>query len=502
MSDFYSLNVRFLRFLVRLFFREVEVTGLENLPREGGGILVSWHPNGLIDPGLILTHFPRQVIFGARDGLFRWPILGSMMRQMGSVPIYRAKDRAKADPAARRSANAASLDALAEAVAAGRFSCLFPEGDSHDSPHLLELKTGTARFYYRARELAERTGQAPVIIPVGLHYDAKRAFRSSVLISFHPPITIPDLLDLLPHPDEPPEAERERCRGLTDEIERVLREVVHATESWELHHLMHRVRKLMRAERALRAGAKLHKPKMAERTLGFARVWAGYYTRLQTHPAEVERLRKRIEDYNRDLRLLGIEDHELDHPPALASPWLPVILVLQVVLVFLLLPPILLVGYAVNILPALALMSATRFFAKRKKDEATIKLLLGALLFPATWALVGVLAATVHQELHSVFPAMPNTPVLAGVLAVVLSIVGGMIALRYVRLARETMRALQVRLTLARRRSALARLRVERAELHDAVLQLIGDLDLPGAVNPSGQVVSDASHQDQPGWTR
>ena len=108
-------------------------------------------------------------------------------------------------------------------------------------------------------------------------------------------------------PDEPPQQTRERYRKLTDEIERVLREVVHATESWELHHQMHRVRKLFRAERSTRAGSKLDKPGIAERTLGFARVWAGYYTRLESHPEQTAALSVRIAEYDQDLRALRLE---------------------------------------------------------------------------------------------------------------------------------------------------------------------------------------------------
>ncbi|MEM9695971.1 MAG: 1-acyl-sn-glycerol-3-phosphate acyltransferase, partial [Myxococcota bacterium] len=123
------------QFLLGRWFRRVEVTGQEHLPPDGGGILVSWHPNGLVDPALIVATFPGQVIFGARHGLFRWPGLGKMLKGAGAVPIYRAGDAKDMSPAERREQNAASLDALAGAVAAGGFSCLFPEGDSHDAPH-------------------------------------------------------------------------------------------------------------------------------------------------------------------------------------------------------------------------------------------------------------------------------------------------------------------------------------------------------------------------------
>ena len=89
----YEMVVSVARLLCRLFFRRIEVVGLENVPRDRGGVLVSWHPNGVINPGIILATFPSQITFGARDGLFRVPLFGALLRAAGAVPILRAQDQ-------------------------------------------------------------------------------------------------------------------------------------------------------------------------------------------------------------------------------------------------------------------------------------------------------------------------------------------------------------------------------------------------------------------------
>jgi len=485
----YTTIVGFVRLLIRLFFREVEVTGTEHLPEDGGGVLVSWHPNGMIDPGLILSQFPRQVIFGAQHKLFRFPVLGRLMRAIGTVPIYRASDADNADPEARRAANARSLDALAEQVAAGSFSCLFPEGHSHDDPHLRHIKTGAARFYFRARELQPDGAPEPVIIPVGLHYDHKRGFRSNALVAFHPPLKLDEALARLEPEEDAPSPDR--FEQLTRRIEGVLHDVVHATENWELHHLMHRARKLVRAERAHRAGADPGRVAMEERTLGFARVWKGYYERLETHPQEVGALLDRIREYDQDIRALALHDHELDRGPRLVRPKLGLYLALQALLVFVLLPPILLVGYAVNLFPLVGLWALSRVLSKERKDEASIKVIFGVVAFPVAWATAAFVCAWGHDYLHGIWPSLPNTPVLTGVLAVVLGIVGGIVALPYSRLTQETLRALRVRLTRARRGRAIERLRTERAALFEGLMGLREGLDLPGRVDASGRILPD-----------
>ncbi len=489
MPALYDPIVSAARLLVQLFFRRVEVTGLEHIPEEGGGILVSWHPNGMIDPGLILTHFPRQVVFGARHGLFRVPVLGWAMRNLGVVPIYRAMDQGDASPEERRKANQKSLEALASEVAEGRFSCLFPEGDSHDLPYLMELKTGAARFYYQARQLQEPGQPVPVLIPVGLHYDHKRSFRSNAHVAFHPPLTLPPELDRTPRADEDPQDARARCRALTDRIEQALNEVVHATDSWELHKLMHRTRKLVRAERAARAGAEPGKVRIGERTLGFARVRQAYYARAASHPDQVAAIQERIGEYDADLRALEMEDHELDRGPQLTSKSLLAIAIYQVVLVFVLLPPVVLLGWLINLPIALGLWVLSKTLAAKRKDEASIKVLFGAVAFPLTWGTAGLLAMWGHEQLAVAVPGMPDTPVLAGVATVLLGVFGGMVALRYLRVARETARSLRVRVTRARRRVSIARLRAERAELYDVLMSFIEGLELPGQVAPDGRVV-------------
>ena len=481
--------IRAARLLVRIFFRKVEVEGLEHVPTEGGGIVVSWHPNALIDPVLILACMPRPVVFGARSGLFRWPLLGWLMRSVGTVPIHRTQDREEMTPDARHAANLRSLDALAGAVADGGISCLFPEGDSHDSPHLLAIKTGAARFYYRAR-LLKPDGPPPAIIPVGLHYDAKRKFRSKVLVRFHPPLELPPAMDVTPTTDESSERSRGRVRQLTAAIEQVLREVVNATESWELHHRMHRASKLLRAERALRAGATLDKPSMLERQVGFWRMWAGYYRWRDEEPELTSSLVERLDAYEAKLQALGLEDHELDRPPDRGRSLRAALLAAQVIAAFVIFPTLIFLAGAVNLGPYLIIRVGSRLAAKKGKDHATIKLAAGVFLYPLAWTVAGTIAAGASVMLHEVDPLIPTRPWQAAVVVVLLSIAGGMAALHYLRLVNETVRAMRVRLTRARQRVALAELRVERAELADILEASEDGVDLPGSVTSDGRVIA------------
>ena len=485
------MAVGHVRWLLRIFFRSVQVTGLENVPESGGGVVVSWHPNALIDGALILATFPRRIVFGARHGLFSWPLLGAILRAFGTVRIYRRQDLPGGSEDARRAANQQSLDELAHAVAGGAYSALFPEGDSHDEPSPTELKTGAARLYYRAYEVTPDGAPHPVIVPVGLHYDQKRAFGSRALVAYHPPLELdPKLAPPLPA-EAAHETRKERYRALTDALERALHEVVHATESWELHHTMHRARTLVRAERAHRANTRLKKPDMRERILGFSRLWKGYNERARTHPDEVRRLTERVRAYDAALTDMGVADHELDRAPRLATSGLGVILFLQVILVYLVLPPILLVGYVANLPAAAAVWGISKGSAKKHKDEASLKLVMGLIAFPLSWLAVALLVAWGKTALQSIYPEIPGAPWVTGVLAFALSALGAYVALIYQRLARQTLRSVRVRWTRLRQREHLRELLQTRSTLYDEIMALASDLELPGHVAPDGRITSE-----------
>ncbi len=478
-----------LRLAVRIFFREVQVEGQQHIPRDRCGLIVSWHPNGLVDPGLILTQFPHQVVFGARHGLFRYPLLGSLLRRIGTVPIYRARDLGEMSEDNRRAANRKSLDALAGEIARGSYSALFPEGVSHDEPFLKGLKTGAARLYYRARQLQPEGSKPPVILPVGLHYDDKQMFRSNALVTFHEPLELPEHLDVTPKQGVEHDDVRALGRQLTDHIEVVLREVVHATDDWELYEVMHRTRRMVRAERARRADADPGRTTISERVLGFARVRAGYYEMMAKRPDEVRRLVAQVQEYDRDLDALGLQDFDLDRDAAAATAvglgWLA----LRAVLIFLFLPLLVIYGYLVNLPTALGLRALANAASRHRKDEATVKLVVGMLVFPLTWWFVGFLVWNNHATASAWLSGLPQDPVIAGLLASGLAALGGALGVRYLPIAAETARAVRVRVTRARRRVSIERLRRQRATLTDAIVALAEGIELPGRVADDGRIL-------------
>ena len=78
-----------LRRVHNTLFRTIEVSGIENIPKDRGSMCSAWHTNGLLDPiSIFLTH-PRKFVVGGRHDLVTRPILGFWARKFAVQPVVR-----------------------------------------------------------------------------------------------------------------------------------------------------------------------------------------------------------------------------------------------------------------------------------------------------------------------------------------------------------------------------------------------------------------------------
>lgn len=179
---------------LRWYYRRVSVTGLERIPREGPVFLAVNHPNALVDALVVGVVTPRRVGFTAKATIFANPLVARFLTRAGVIPLRRAADEAKRgnDAAGDPSRNAASFDAVAQALAQGSAIVIFPEGKSHDDPRLAPLRTGLARMAIHA---AQQFGVRGIrIVPVGLLFERKEIPRSRVLMQVGEPIDVDAML--------------------------------------------------------------------------------------------------------------------------------------------------------------------------------------------------------------------------------------------------------------------------------------------------------------------
>lgn len=186
------------------------------MPATGPVLLVANHPNSLLDPALVVGAARRPVRFLAKAPLFSDRMVGWLVRGAGAIPTYRRSD----DPALV-DRNEDMFRAVHAALAEGAAVGIFPEGVSHSDPGLAPLKTGAARIALGVRPAI---GTAFPIVPVGLVFRRKKAFRSSALVVIGPPIEWADLAG---------GSDPDLVRDLTDRITDALKRVTVNLEDWK-----------------------------------------------------------------------------------------------------------------------------------------------------------------------------------------------------------------------------------------------------------------------------
>ena len=170
------------------YYRSVDVAGRSRIPATGPVFLAVNHPNALVDALVVAVAVPRRVHFTAKSTIFANPAVAAFLRAGGAIPLRRASDEVKRAPdevkppanAVDPLRNADSFRAVCTALAQGQAIVIFPEGKSHDEPHLAPLRTGLARMALLARDTYHVRGIK--IIPVGLLFEQKETPRSRVLV--------------------------------------------------------------------------------------------------------------------------------------------------------------------------------------------------------------------------------------------------------------------------------------------------------------------------------
>jgi 1-acyl-sn-glycerol-3-phosphate acyltransferase len=94
-----GLIYRFIRLLVtaavKIFFSEVQVLGLENLPQKGPIIVVGNHKNQFVDPMIVVTNLARPISFLIAEKSMHRRVIGDLARLMNAIPVIRPQDRAR-----------------------------------------------------------------------------------------------------------------------------------------------------------------------------------------------------------------------------------------------------------------------------------------------------------------------------------------------------------------------------------------------------------------------
>ncbi|KAI9761495.1 MAG: hypothetical protein M4579_001005 [Chaenotheca gracillima] len=192
----------------------------------------------------------------------------------------------------------AVYDAVFERLNSGGCVGIFPEGGSHDRTDLLPLKAGVAIMALGA--LAANPDCGLKIIPCGMNYFHAHKFRSRAVIEFGSPIEVPpELVEMYNKRD----TKRDAIQRLLEIVYQSLVAVTVTSPDYDTLMVVQAARRLYNP-----TGKKLPLPMVVELN---RRLVKGY-TQYRDDPRIVH-LKKSVNSYNKELRLLGIRDHQVQY---------------------------------------------------------------------------------------------------------------------------------------------------------------------------------------------
>lgn len=289
-QTFFWVWKRFCQFVMVVFYRRFEVSGLESLPKGRGLLLCANHVNALADAVILQAATPVPIRPLARSGLFKVPVMKHILRIIGAVPVYRRKDNT-----GTMQRNDDSFHRCYELLAEQQTIVIFPEGQSHSDPYLHELKTGAARIALGA---AKSNSEPPVVLPVGLTFSRKGKFRGDVLVNFAQPVDLEVQSDL---------EEYDAVELINERIREGLKSVTLNAKSWRDIDLVRRVELFFAHRNGKNRSENLSQSFRAQQRLMDAQ------SLLRLHePDRVRSLMIHLKTFERLCECCGINDYHLN----------------------------------------------------------------------------------------------------------------------------------------------------------------------------------------------
>lgn len=363
------------------FYRRVALPGGGDIPAGGPVLLVANHPNGLVDPIIVVRVVGerasgRRVRMLAKAPLFDMPGISLLVKGVGALPVYRAKDGADTRQ------NEATFRAVNDALLEHSAVLIFPEGISHDEPQLQKLKTGAARM---ALQACHAGAVDLVVVPIGLVYRDKERFRSEVATLIGAPIAVGPYLEKTADPED-----AATVNQLTEDIAAALLQTTVNLEAWEDLPLLEAVDAVWRIDDP-------------SRTIRIKQLADGVRVLRTVAPERLEDVRARVVDWTTRLAELGLAPRALspEQVDARAQPALAVSFVLRNLALALVGLPVATFGAVFFAVPFWSVHLLSLVFRPSRDVAATVKVLASLVFFPlwhvfaaiALWRWVGPEAA-------------------------------------------------------------------------------------------------------------
>jgi 1-acyl-sn-glycerol-3-phosphate acyltransferase len=187
---FYQIVRPVARYVLRYYYRNIDITGLENIPKGAAVILAANHPTAFIEPCIMACFQPRTLWFLARGDLFKNKLAQFGLAAVNILPVFRLKDGGYG----KLKENYGTFNACHEALSKRRAIMILAEGRCIHEKALRPLRKGAARLALGAM-YKDPTLPEVYIVPVGVNFTHAARLRGTVMIRCGEPILASEYME-------------------------------------------------------------------------------------------------------------------------------------------------------------------------------------------------------------------------------------------------------------------------------------------------------------------
>lgn len=171
-----------------LYYEDICVKNISNIPENEPVIFTPNHQNALMDALAIIYTAKRQPVFMARADIFKKDTIKKILNFLKIIPVYRIRDGIES-----LSNNDSSFEQAFLVLKNNGAVGIMPEGNHGEQRRLRPLKKGVARLAIQAQELL-KGNKSICIVPVGVDFSTYQGFRGNLLVIYGTPIKVEDFL--------------------------------------------------------------------------------------------------------------------------------------------------------------------------------------------------------------------------------------------------------------------------------------------------------------------
>lgn len=186
----YRLLFSFARLNFRLFYREIHVEGIKNIPLDKPVIFAANHQNALMDALAMLFSTNKAIFFLSRADIFKNKLVAKLLSFLQIMPVYRPRDGVET-----LHLNTKVFERAANYLQSGIPLGIFPEGSHQEKKRLFPLKKGICRIAFETAKMTNFNLNL-VVIPIGIDYSNFQDRGSDLIVNIGQPVEVKEYYEL------------------------------------------------------------------------------------------------------------------------------------------------------------------------------------------------------------------------------------------------------------------------------------------------------------------